>query len=138
MERHPTRKRRAPGRTLRTSPKRAHTSARIPRSLHTRLKVYAIEQNTSVSEVVRELLDEYERDARRRLAQGQARNDQLRREAPESGWVFVTTWHGDEEWARRIKSLVALDGTTIASVLEQRLVKKLGRFTPKVLGRTPS
>ncbi len=117
------------------SSKRAHTSARIPRVLHTRLKVYAIEQGKSVSEIVRQLLDEYERDARRRLSHGLARNDQLRREPPASGWVFVTTWHGDEEWARRIKSLVALDGTTIASVLEQRVAKKLGRFTPKVLGR---
>ncbi len=117
------------------SSKRAHTSARIPRSLHAKLKVYAIEQGKSVSEIVRQLLDEYERDARRRLARGQARNDQLRREPPQGGWVFVTTWHGSDEWARKIKSLVALDGTTIASVLEQRLLRKLSRFTPKVLGR---
>ncbi len=130
------------GQSLRTRSighvKRAHTSARIPRSLHTKLKVYAIEQGKSVSEIVRQLLDEYDLDARRRLARGEARNDQLRREPPKSGWVFVTTWHGDEKWARRIKSLVALDGTTIASVLEHRLVKKLGRFTPKVLSRTLS
>ncbi len=117
------------------SSKRAHTSARIPRSLHAKLKVYAIEQGKSVSEIIRQLLDEYERDARRRLARGQARNDQLRREPPQGGWVFVTTWHGSDEWARKIKSLVALDGTTIASVLEQRLLRKLSRFTPKVLGR---
>jgi predicted DNA-binding protein len=121
-----------------SSPKRAHTSARIPRSLHAKLKVYAIEQGKSVSEIVRELLDEYERDARRRLARGQARNDHLRREPPTGGWVFVTTWHGSEEWARRIKSLVALDGTTLASVLEQRLFRKLNRFTPRVLGRNPA
>lgn len=136
MDRHSSRRRRAlvPA----ASPKRAHTSARIPRSLHAKLKVYAIEQGKSVSEIVRQLLDEYERDARRRLARGQARNDHLRREPPEGGWVFVTTWHGSEDWARKIKSLVALDGTTIASVLEQRLLRKLGRFTPKVLGRPPS
>ncbi len=126
------------GNTTASSPKRAHTSARIPRSLHAKLKVYAIEQGKSVSEIVRELLDEYERDARRRLARGQARNDHLRREPPTGGWVFVTTWHGSEEWARRIKSLVALDGTTLASVLEQRLFRKLNRFTPRVLGRNPS
>ncbi len=138
MDRHPRRKKRGPSLRLAKQPKRAHTSARIPRALHARLKVYAIEQGKSVSTIIRQLLDEYDHDARRRLARGQARNDQLRREPPESGWVFVTTWHGDEEWARRIKSLVALDGTTIASVLEQRLAKKLGRFTPRVLVRTPS
>jgi len=97
--------------------------------------VYAIEQGKSVSEIVHQLLDEYERDARRRLARGEARNDLLRREPPAGGWVFVTTWHGNDEWARKIKSLVALDGSTIASVLEQRITRKLSRFTPKVLAR---
>jgi hypothetical protein len=109
-----------------------YTTTRLSRDTYGKLKAYAVEHGTSISEVIEEILREYVEDARKRLLNGKPIQGKLR-DTTKVGKVFVVSWHGDEKLTRDLHQLVALDGTTIRKVVEEGIERKLAGFTPSAL-----
>lgn len=117
-----------------------HIGARIPKQLYKQLKVYCVESGKRISEVVKEIVQEYAEEAQARLLSGgEPRDEDLQpfRGRRQSA-AFVRAWGIEPELSKRLHVLIAMDGTTISRVVQEGVERLLRGYTPKTLKKPPS